>query len=160
MKVAVVIGVSGSGKSTVGRLLSKDLGWRFFEGDDFHPKANIGKMARGLPLTDEDRRPWLEALRRLIDELISSGESAVLTCSALKQSYRDQLAGGRQEVVFIYLQGSFGLIRDRLARRQDHFVPPSLLSSQFQLLEEPLHAVTVDIAADPRSIVAEIKSRL
>lgn len=130
------------------------------EGDDYHPKSNYEKMAKGTPLTDEDRRPWLDALRRLIEKLADARESAVLTCSALKQSYRDQLAGGHPEVVFIYLRGNFELIRSRLRKRKGHFVPASLLPSQFQTLQEPVDAIAVDVAADPQSIVDEIRKRL
>jgi len=131
------MGVSGSGKTTIGRLLAQDLGWPFYDGDDFHPQANIDKMRQGIPLTDDDRDAWLTALRQQIETFIDNRQSAVLACSALKQAYRERLRGDRPEVRFIYLKGDYALIRQRLQGRQGHFMKADLLSSQFATLEEP-----------------------
>jgi gluconokinase len=159
--ILVLMGVSGSGKTTVGRILAEQLGWTFLEGDDFHPRANVEKMHSGRPLTDEDRRPWLEALRRRIDELSERGENAVLACSALKHDYREYLRQHEPDNVrYVYLSGSEELIRERLARRKGHFMPPALLHSQFEALEPPAHALTVDIAPPPEVIAAQIRSKL
>ncbi|MCW8193427.1 gluconokinase [Proteobacteria bacterium 005FR1] len=154
------MGVSGSGKTTVGRGLAEALGWRFIEGDDLHPQANVEKMARSIPLEDEDRQPWLQAIRGTIDELIEAGESAVISCSALKQSYRNFLVAGRDEVTFIYLKGSFDLMRERLAKRKGHYMPLNLLSSQFEALQEPEDAVVVDVDQSPAAIIEEVRRAL
>ncbi|HXH09001.1 MAG TPA: gluconokinase [Alphaproteobacteria bacterium] len=159
-RVIIVMGVSGSGKSTVGQRLAAELGWPFYEGDDFHPQVNVDKMRQGIPLTDHDRAPWLTTLRRLIDDVIAAGQSAVIACSALKQAYRDRLAGPHREVQFVYLKGSYALIRQRMLERQGHFMRAGLLASQFDTLEEPEDALTVDIAQEPQVIVAQIRRAL
>ncbi len=156
--ILIVMGVSGSGKSTIGRLLADRLGWPFFEGDDFHSAANIEKMRRGQPLTDEDRAGWLDALANLIHEQVRQNRSAVITCSALKQAYRDRLQ--MEGVRFIYLRGSSEVIEARLRQRVGHYMPPSLLASQFATLEEPKNALTVDISLPPDQIVSEIVAAL
>lgn len=151
----ILMGVSGSGKTTIGRLLARDLGWPFHDGDDFHPQANIDKMRQGIPLTDDDRDAWLTALRQQIDTFIDTRQSAVLACSALKRTYRERLH--RPEVRFIYLKGDFALIRQRLLARQGHFMAADLLASQFATLEEPQGVPAIDIAQTPETIVAAIK---
>jgi gluconokinase len=158
--IVVLMGVAGSGKTTVGRLLSDQLGWTFVEGDDFHPPANVEKMRRGEPLTDADRVPWLRALRRRIDELAAAGRSAVVACSALKQAYRDVLASGRPEVRFVWLTAAPGVIRDRLERRTGHYMPPVLLESQLETLEEPAGVPVVDVTPPPAEVAAAIRQRL
>jgi gluconokinase len=159
--VIVLRGVSGSGTSTVGRLLSEQLGWPFVEADDYHPAPNVEKMRAGNPLTDEDRRPWLAALKCRIDDACARGENVVLACSALKHSYLDYLERDEPACVeYVYLHGSEELIRERLARRKGHFMNPNLLHSQFETLEPPEHAVRVDVAPPPEAIVAEIRGKL
>jgi len=151
--------VTGSGKTSVGRLLAQQLGWEFADADDFHPSANVEKIARGIPLTDEDRGPWLERLRIQIANWIANGQNAVLACSALKRTYRQELSVG-PEVRFVYLKGSPELIAQRLRLRRGHFADEKILASQFADLEEPEAAVTVDISQTPEKIVAEIRERL
>jgi gluconokinase len=158
--IIVVMGVEGVGKTTIGRRLAQELGWLFVEGDDFHPAANVEKMHRGEPLTDADRAPWLQALRQRIDALVAAGQSAVVGASALKQAYRDVLASGRPEVRFVYLKGSADVLRERLARRRGHFMPPALLTSQLETLEEPTGALTVDVTPAPDELVATIRRAL
>src|SRR5262245_8503336 len=131
MTIAVMMGVSGSGKTTIARSVAQRLGWRLVEGDDFHPPANVAKMRAGTPLTDEDRWPWLRAIAAEIDAVRARGEPAVVACSALKRAYRDILIGARPDVVLVYLQGSKPLIAERLAARKGHFMPATLLDSQF-----------------------------
>ena len=159
----VVMGVSGSGKTTVARGIAERLGWECLEGDDLHPPANVAKMAAGTPLTDEDRWPWLEAIGRWIDERARAGTSATITCSALKRAYRDRLDGGRPSVVFCHVQVDPDVIAARVERRRGHYMPPSLLPSQLATLEpladdEP--GFTVDGDADPEATVAEALRRL
>jgi gluconokinase len=158
--IILLMGVAGSGKTTVGRLLASELGWRFYEGDDFHPRANIDKMQRGMPLTDDDRWPWLQALRDVIDACLAQGTSAVMACSALKQTYRDYLIRGRDEVKLVYLKGSYDLLSQRLAQRQGHFMPKELLASQFATLEEPQQGLIVDAAITPEALVGLIRKGL
>lgn len=158
--VVIVMGVAGSGKTTIGRLLSMELGWPFLEGDDAHPPANVRKMAAGLPLTDADRLPWLEELRRRIESCLAEGQNAVVACSALKESYRQILAGGLEGVRYVYLRGTPELIRERLKGRQGHFMKAAMLESQLAALEVPEDAVTVDVAKRPEEIVAEITASL
>jgi len=135
--IVVVMGVAGSGKSTLGKALAARLGWAFQEGDDLHPPANIAKMSAGLPLTDEDREPWLAAVGDWIDRCIGKGGGGVITCSALKANYRRTLTEGRPTVRLVYLEGSKALIAERMAKRVGHFMPSSLIDSQFSNLEPP-----------------------
>lgn len=158
-KVIIIIGVSGSGKTTIGRLLSGELGWKYYEGDDFHPPANIEKLKHGVPLDDADRKPWLESLRDLIRNCLERGDSAVVACSALKQRYRDFLLVD-ERVILIYLKGDYELIRERLSKRRGHFLNPNLLDSQFAALEEPKTAMQVDVSLSPAEIVKSIRSAL
>ncbi|MEX2540322.1 MAG: gluconokinase [Trueperaceae bacterium] len=148
-RAVVVMGVSGSGKSTVGGLLARRLGWEFADADTYHPQANILKMAAGIPLDDEDRMPWLVALRSLIDEHLAAGRSLVLACSALKRQYRRILAEGSERVSFVYLKGSRELILRRMSERSGHYMKPELLDSQFEALEEPADALVFDIDLPP-----------
>ncbi len=152
----VVMGVSGSGKSTVATLLASRLTWRFAEADDFHPQANIDKMTAGIPLTDNDRQPWLEALRDWLTTQAEAGRSTVVTCSALKRSYRDVLRGAVGRVRFVHLAAPTEVIGDRLGHRSDHFMPVSLLSSQVETLQPLLSSedgVTIDAEGPPESVV-------
>ncbi len=156
--IVVLMGVSGSGKTTVGKILARDLGWTFLEGDDFHPQANVEKMHRGEPLDDDDRRPWLDALRQRIDQACEQGENVVLACSALKHAYQHYLEQhAPRRVHYVHLRGSEDLIRRRLAQRKGHFFPPSLLHSQFETLEPPQDALQVDVADPPEVIAARIR---
>ena len=160
--IVIVFGVSGAGKTTIGKLLAEELGWHFYEADDFHPRANIEKMHRGVPLTDEDRWPWLERLRELIKRCVQSGENAVLACSALKRAYRQRLDVSG-EVKFVFLREDYALIAKHLRHRRDHFMNPTLLRSQFVDLEEPKpneETLTIELGRTPRELVDEIKTKL
>ncbi len=157
--IVIVAGVSGSGKTTVGAMLAGRLGWRFADADDFHSAANIKKMRAGIPLTDQDRRPWLLALAAWIDERIAAGESAVVGCSALKRSYRDILLGGRPDVRMIFLDVDREELARRLAARHGHFFPEKLLDSQLDALDPPQpdeHVISVVEADEPSDTVASI----
>jgi carbohydrate kinase (thermoresistant glucokinase family) len=159
LAAVIVMGVSGCGKSTIGALLASQLRWEFEDADWLHPAANVDKMHNGIPLTDEDRWPWLAAIAGWIDQRRRSGGHAVVACSALKRRYRDVLIGDRADVRLIYLKGDEALIARRIATRHEHFMPRSLLHSQFEALEEPgpdENPVIVSIAPQPREIVAEI----
>lgn len=159
--IAIIMGVSGSGKSTIGEGLAEASGGEFFDGDDFHPQANIEKMHAGIPLNDEDRVPWLERLRQLIEEQEGKGVPTFIACSALKKSYRLILApGGDPAVKFVFLEGSFSLIKERLDARKGHFMPESLLKSQFDALQAPEDAITADISQTPDAIVHELMGKL
>lgn len=156
----IVMGVSGSGKSTIGRLLAERLGWPFYDGDDFHLPANVAKMSQGIPLDDADRAGWLAALAALIRENLQAGRSGVLACSALKQCYREQLCIDPAQVKFIYLKGSYELIKTRMQSRLGHYMKPGMLDSQFATLEEPLDALTVGIDRTVEEVVDEVMWRL
>ena len=159
----IVMGVSGSGKSTIAARLAERLGWTFEDGDRFHPASNVAKMRAGQPLTDEDRWPWLQAIADEIDRVSRSGGRVVIACSALKRAYRDLLVHGRDDVRIVFLDGTKALIADRLARRKGHFMPPGLLDSQFTALERPVeneHPITVSIDAPVEVIVQNIVAQL
>jgi carbohydrate kinase (thermoresistant glucokinase family) len=161
--IVVVMGVSGCGKTTVSTLLAERLGWQYQEGDALHPPENVAKMSGGTPLTDADRIPWLQRIASRIDDWRRSGESGVVTCSALKLSYRDIIIGNRPEVGLVHLKGTRALIGERLAARKGHFMPAALLDNQFATLQEPSaeeRAITVEIGGTPAEIVAEIVRRL
>jgi gluconokinase len=163
MTIAVIMGVSASGKTTIAERLAAITGWPLVEGDSFHSPANVAKMAAGTPLTDEDRWPWLRAIAAAIDAYRTRGESAVVTCSALRRAYRDILIGDRNDVRLVYLKGSEPLIADRIKSRKGHFMPSTLLHSQFETLEEPgpdEHPIAVEIGGTPEEIVRHIKENL
>lgn len=152
----VLIGVSGCGKTSVGQALSDELGWSFYEGDEFHSPEDVEKMSIGIPLNDEDRAPWLEALHDLITKQLQAGENLILACSALKEEYRKQLQEGNKGVVFVYLDGDFELIRSRMQTRDDHYMKPEMLKSQFNTLEIPSSALKVNIDQPIGAIIKEI----
>ena len=157
--IVLLMGVSGSGKTTVGKLLASNLGWKFEDADLFHSPANIKKMSQGIPLTDEDRQPWLASMASAIRDWLNHSENVILACSALKQKYRDQLLIDRR-VRLVYLRGSFELILSRMQQRGSHYMKPDMLRSQFQALEEPPDAITVDITPPPADITLQIQQRL
>lgn len=160
----VIMGVSGSGKSTVGAMLAKQIQAKFIDGDDLHPRANLQKMASGHPLDDEDRAPWLERLNDVAYSLKSKGETGVIICSALKRRYRDRLRSGNEKILFLYLQGSFEHIQSRLQARSGHFMPSQLLVSQFDALEEPSNeeqdVIGIDINGDIDTVVQRCATAL
>ena len=157
--IVVIMGVTGSGKTTVGTVLAQQLGWEFADADDFHPSANVAKMKAGIPLDDADRAPWLASLRQVIEQWIAKRQNVVLACSALKKDYRDELAVHR-EVRFVYLKGSYDLIYQRLKLRHGHFASEKILAGQFADLQEPDDAFTVEIDQPVEEIVAEIRRGL
>ena len=159
----VVMGVAGSGKSTIGEALSQRLGWRYEDGDSFHPAANVAKMSAGQPLTDDDRWPWLEAIAAEIARCRQAGQHIIIACSALKKAYRDILVHGRDDIRMVYLNGSHDLIADRLGHRKGHFMPPGLLDSQFATLAPPSpdeRPISVSIDAPVDMIVDGIVQQL
>jgi len=158
--VVLLMGVSGSGKTTVGEKLATDLGLSFRDADSFHPPENVAKMSAGTPLTDADRAPWLAAIRSHIERTLARGESGVVTCSALKENYRAAAIPDPAHVKLVHLAGDFELILQRMNARQDHFMRPEMLQSQFATLEPPTAALTVNIAKTPDEIVAEIRRAL
>jgi gluconokinase len=163
MTIALVMGVSGSGKTTIAAGVARQEGWILLEGDKFHPPANIAKMKAGTPLTDEDRWPWLRAIAAKEDELLAAGQSAVVACSALRRAYRDILIGSRGDTVLVYLRGSRELIENRMQARKGHFMPAALLDSQFATLEEPgadEHPIVVDISGPAEATIAETVRQL
>ena len=157
--IVVIMGVTGSGKTTVGTVLAQQLGWEFADADDFHPPANVAKMKAGIPLDDADRAPWLASLRQAIEQWIAKRQNVVLACSALKKNYRDELAVDR-EVRFVYLKGSYDLIYQRLKQRHGHFASEKILAGQFADLQEPDDTLTVKIDQPVEEIVAEIRRGL
>jgi gluconokinase len=160
--IVIVFGVSGAGKTTIGKLLAEDLNWRFYEADDFHPRAKIEKMRSGRPLTDEDRWPWLEQLRELIARSLTVKENAVLACSVLKRAYRERLRVS-DDVKFVFLRGDYALVEKQLRRRSGHFMNPDLLRSQFADLEEPApdeDVIAIELGPSPRKLVDTIKTKL
>ena len=157
--IVIIMGVTGSGKTTVGTVLAQQLGWEFADADDFHPPGNVAKMKAGIPLDDADRAPWLASLRQAIEQWIAKRENVVLACSALKKNYRDELVVGR-EVSFVYLKGSYDLIYQRLKQRHGHFASAKILAGQFADLQEPDDTLTVKIDQPVEEIVAEIRRGL
>jgi gluconokinase len=158
--VIVLMGVAGSGKTTIGQKLAADLGWTFHDADEFHPPENIAKMSAGIPLTDRDRAPWLAAIRAHIDACLARGQGAVVTCSALKAAYRAVLVADPATVKLVHLTGDFALLAARIGGRQGHFMKPEMLRSQLETLEAPSDALAVDITPPPQEIVAEIRRAL
>jgi gluconokinase len=157
--IVIVMGVTGAGKTTIGRLLAAELGWQFADADDFHPASNVEKMRHGIPLNDADRQPWLARLHAEIAHWIADNCNVVLACSALKRAYRQELEVG-PEVRFVYLKGSPALIAARLRSRHGHFAGEQILAGQFADLEEPKDAITVEISTTPQQIVADIRQKL
>lgn len=157
--VIVVMGVSGSGKTTIGIRLAEQLGWEFADADDYHPAANVEKMRNGIPLTDADRGPWLEELRSLIEDWLRKGHSAIVACSALKQAYREKLQVN-QEVRIVYLKVSPELLSQRLLERHGHYMKKQMLESQLATLEEPMDAITMNAIGTPEKIVQDIRRTL
>jgi gluconokinase len=153
----VIMGVAGSGKTTIGLQLAAALGWKFRDADDFHSPQNVAKMSSGQPLSDRDRTPWLAAIRAFLDEALARGESVVVTCSALKQSYRDAIIGDPARVKLVHLAGNAQVILERLGARQGHFMKPEMLTSQLATLEPPQNALHIDITQTPDAIVAQIR---
>ena len=152
----IVMGVSGSGKSVVGKALAARLEWNFYDADDFHPPSNIAKMASGIPLNDEDRAPWLTSLHDLIELCLKEKRPGVLACSALKENYRQKMLLGNAGVQIVYLKGSYDLIWSRMAMRAGHFMKPEMLRSQFATLEEPTNALVIDVSPPVDEIVEQV----
>jgi gluconokinase len=157
--IVIIMGATGAGKTTIGTILAAQLNWQFADADAFHPLANIEKMSKGIPLTDADRAPWLEAMRKAILEWIAAGKNVVLACSALKRAYREDLRVS-PEVKIIYLKGNYALFAERIRHRHGHFAGEQILAGQFADLEEPEDAITIDAALPPQQIVAEIRKQL
>jgi len=156
----ILMGVSGCGKTSVGYNLSKKLAWPFFDGDHFHPEENVAKMSAGQPLTDQDRLPWLKTLHDLLKDHLQRGTSLILACSALKEEYRQILSSGISNVVFVHLQGDFGLIHARMRARSEHYMKPEMLRSQFASLEPPKNGITVKVDQSLEGITAQILKEL
>ena len=154
------MGVSGSGKSSVGKLLSNRTGWQFYDADDFHSPEAIAKMSQGIPLTDSDRYLWLQKLNNLVETTLNAQENGILACSALKSHYRQIIQGDRSEVTWIYLRSDYSCIISRLQQRQGHYFKANLLRSQFDILEEPQTAITIDVSLTLRAIVSEILAKI
>jgi gluconokinase len=159
VNAVVLMGVSGSGKTAVGRLLASSLNWPFYDGDDFQPQGNLTKMSQGFALTDADRAPWLKAVRDLLEGILDRGGRAVLACSLLKAAYRDRVLGGLSGVGLVHLKGPYGLIEARLKSRPGHFFKSEMLAGQYEILEEP-EALTVAVDREPATIAAEILKAL
>lgn len=159
-QLCLLMGVSGSGKSTVGKALAERLGWDFFDADDFHPTENVAKMRAGIPLDDDDRVPWLTSLQALISTRLKESRRAVLSCSALKEHYRQTLLAGNQVLLIIYLKGDYDLIWGRMKDRPEHYMKPDMLKSQFEALEEPVNGLEVDALLSVDEIVEEVLARI
>jgi gluconokinase len=157
--ILILMGTTGAGKTTVGEILSRELGWEFADADNFHSPENVEKMSKGIGLTDADRKPWLDALRAKIAQWIAAGKNGILACSALKKSYRDELSVG-PEVKWVYLKGSFEEISKRVAARKGHYAKQDLVISQFAALEEPADAIIIDVDHTPEEIATEVRRRL
>jgi gluconokinase len=155
-KAIILMGVSGSGKTTIGQVLSSELNWSFYDGDDYHSLENVEKMSQGIPLSDKDRFQWLGTLSNLLAEKHLDGENLVLACSALKQSYRQQLRSNKTHLTFVYLEGDFELIWERMGTREEHYMKPEMLKSQFEILEPPQDALTLSIDKPVSDMVQEI----
>ena len=160
--IVLLMGPAGSGKTTIGKLLAAQLSWEFADGDDFHPPANITKMSQGIPLTDEDRLPWLKSIHEAMLQWLAQGKNAVVACSALKRSYRDLLGiqSDPKEIKLVYLKGTYDLLLERLHSRAGHYMKEQMLASQLADLEEPADAITIDIAPSPEEIVSTIRKSL
>ena len=158
--IVVIMGVSGPGKTTVGRLLARRLDCAYYEGDEFHSAGNIDKMSKGISLNDDDRMPWLASIKEIIDECVKSGSDAVIACSALRKKYRRALTAGVSDIHFVYLEGDPDTIRERMISRDRHYMKAYMLESQFSSLEKPDDAVVVDIRNSPEDIVLSIESEL
>lgn len=158
--VVLIMGVAGSGKTTIGRQLAQELGWMFADADEFHPPANVAKMSAGQPLDDRDRAPWIAAIRLYIEARLQRGESAVVTCSALKEKHRAVLLGDSPDVKLVYLRGTRDLLWSRISGRTGHFMKPAMLDSQLAALEEPANALVVDITPSPQEIIAGIRAAI
>lgn len=158
--ILILMGPMGCGKTTIGKLLSEKIGWPFYDGDDFHPKKNVEKMRAGIPLTDSDRKSWLETLHAHIHGLLKQQQNAILACSALKKSYRDILGVNQTTVRTVYLEGTYELLRERIEERKHHYMNKELLKSQMDTLEEPQDGFVVDISPAPETIVETIFEKL
>ena len=158
--IVIVMGVTGVGKTSVGKLVAQSAGWPFHDADDFHSAANVEKMRAGIPLTDDDRWPWLDRLNAVLRAAETAGTSAILACSALKQRYRDRLQQGLHDVRWVYLHGSADLIKSRLQARKGHYMNPALLQSQFDALEPPRESVSIDVDAEPAVLAERVWSGL
>ncbi|MFN6464006.1 MAG: gluconokinase [Nostoc sp. DedVER02] len=158
--IIIVMGVSGSGKTTIGKLLADSLDWEFSDADSFHSPENVEKMRRGIPLTEADRMPWLQDLQTAIKHWLQENKNVVLACSALKDSYRQFLVSDRELTKLVYLKGPYELIQARLKERSNHYMSEKLLNSQFDTLEEPLDAISMEVAQPPQIIVQNIKTAL
>jgi gluconokinase len=156
-RIVLITGVAGSGKTTIGRLLARELGWPYHEADDFHSPANKDKMQRGIPLDDADRAPWLAAIRRAMETSLAAGQPAVFTCSALKEQYRRVLLEGLPDAMLVHLSGPRDVLLARLHGRSDHYMKPSMLDSQLAILESPTDALALDVRQPPETLVAEIR---
>jgi gluconokinase len=154
------MGVEGTGKTTIGKMLAEKLGWKFYDADDYHPVANIEKMRNGIPLDDEERRPWLNEIRNLINSSLNRNEPSIIACSALKNSYREFLKQNKEQIIFVYLKGDKNTISKRLASRKGHFAGTQLLESQLRTLEEPEGVITADISKRPEVIADSIIEKL
>jgi gluconokinase len=152
----IIMGVSGCGKSTVARILAEGLGWEFFDADNFHPPENIAKMESGIPLSDSDRAPWLSALNEMLISTLKAGRHPVLACSALRERYRKTLCQGTDGLQFVYLKGRYDLIWSRISQREEHYMKPEMLRSQFEALEEPVDALVMDVRLTPEETVETI----